>query len=81
VIVAKVGAFEAKTHFASLLERAARGEEIVITRHGTPVAKLMPVSADNRERRREAIRRLMEFSKGQTLGDLTIRELRDEGRR
>lgn len=77
----QVGAFEAKTHFASLLERAAKGEEIVITRHGTPVAKLTPMSADNRERRREAIRRLMEFSKGQTLGDLTIRELRDEGRR
>lgn len=79
--MASVGAFEAKTHFASLLERAAKGEEIVITRHGTPVAKLTPVSADNRERRREAIRRLMEFSKGQTLGDLTIRELRDQGRR
>jgi prevent-host-death family protein len=77
----RVGAFEAKTHFASLLERAAKGEEIVITRHGTPVAKLTPMSADNRERRREAIQRLMEFSKGQTLGDLTIRELRDEGRR
>ena len=77
----KIGAFEAKTHFASLLERAAKGEEIVITRHGTPVAKLVPVNADNRERRREAIRRLMEFSKGQTLGDLTIRELRDQGRR
>jgi prevent-host-death family protein len=77
----KVGAFEAKTHFASLLERAAKGEEIVITRHGTPVAKLVPVSTENRERRREAIQRLMEFSKGQTLGDLTIRELRDQGRR
>jgi prevent-host-death family protein len=78
MIMIKVGAFEAKTHFASLLERVARGEEIVITRHGTPVAKLVPLSEDNRE---EAIQRLMEFSKGQTLGDLTIRELRDEGRR
>jgi hypothetical protein len=38
----------------------------------------VPLSEDNRE---EAIQRLMEFSKGQTLGDLTIRELRDEGRR
>ena len=79
--MAHVGAFEAKTHFASLLERAAKGEEIVITRHGTPVAKLTPMNADNRERRREAIRRLKEFPKGRTLGDLTIRELRDAGRR
>ena len=79
--MATVGAFEAKTHFASLLERAARGEEIVITRHGTPIAKLTPVRPDNPERRRKAIERLMEFSKGQTLGDVTIRELRDQGRR
>ena len=79
--MAHIGAFEAKTHFASLLERVAKGEEIVITRHGQPVARLMPMSVDNHERRREAIRRLKEFSKGQTLGDLTIRELRDEGRR
>jgi prevent-host-death family protein len=79
--MADIGAFEAKTHFASLLERAAQGEEIVITRHGTPVAKLSPVGGSNRERRREAIRRLKEFAKGQTLGDLTVRELRDQGRR
>jgi prevent-host-death family protein len=79
--MATVGAFEAKTHFASLLERAAKGEEIIITRHGTPVAKLTPMSPDNSERRRKAIERLMEFSKGQTLGDVTIRELRNQGRR
>ena len=34
------GSFEAKTHLARLLERAQKGEEIVITKHGTPVAKL-----------------------------------------
>ncbi len=79
--MASIGAFEAKTHFASLLERVAKGEEIIITRHGTPVAKLGPVSTINRERRKEAITRLKEFCKGQTLGDLTVRELRDQGRR
>lgn len=39
-----VGAFEAKTHLSQLLERAERGEEIVITRRGKPVAKLVPIS-------------------------------------
>lgn len=38
-----IGAFEAKTHFARLLERAERGEEIVITRRGKPVARLVPM--------------------------------------
>jgi prevent-host-death family protein len=38
-----VGAFEAKTHFSALLERAERGEEITITRRGKAVAKIVPV--------------------------------------
>ena len=37
-----VGAFEAKTHLPKLLERVAAGETIVITRHGEPMAHLVP---------------------------------------
>ncbi len=40
--MAKVTAFEAKTRFGELLERVARGEEVVITRHDKPVARLVP---------------------------------------
>jgi prevent-host-death family protein len=39
-----VGSFEAKTHFSELLERAEHGEEIVITRRGKPVARLIPMA-------------------------------------
>ncbi len=35
-------AFEAKTRFGELLERVSRGEEIVITRHDKPVARVVP---------------------------------------
>ncbi len=76
-----IGAFEAKTHFASLLERVARGEQIVITKHGRPIAKLSPVGGADRERAKRAIARLKELAKGQTLGGLSIRELREQGRR
>jgi prevent-host-death family protein len=38
-----VGAFEAKTHFSALLEEIEQGREITITKHGRPVAKLVPV--------------------------------------
>jgi prevent-host-death family protein len=41
--MSSIGAFEAKTQFAKLLERAERGEEITITRRGRPVARLVPV--------------------------------------
>jgi prevent-host-death family protein len=77
----KVGAFEAKTHFASLLKRVANGEEITITKHGAPVAKLVPVARANREWIRATIARLKEFCPGQTLGGLSIRGVRKEGRR
>lgn len=40
--MASVTAFEAKTRLGQLLERVARGEEIVITRHEKPVARLIP---------------------------------------
>jgi len=76
-----IGASEAEAHFSSLLERVAQGEEIVITRHGTPVARLAPVAGGRREQVRTTIARLREFSKGQTLGGLSIRKLREQGRR
>ena len=41
-----VGAFEAKTHLSSLLDRVAEGEEVVITKHGKPVAHVVPIPAE-----------------------------------
>ncbi len=79
--MATVGAFEARTHVSQLLERVAGGEQVIITRHGTPVARLVPVAAPDRESLRQTIRRLKPFSEGQTLGGLSVRALRDEGRR
>jgi prevent-host-death family protein len=38
----EIGAFEAKNTLGTLLNRVERGEEIVITRHGRPVARLVP---------------------------------------
>ena len=54
-----IGAYEAKTHLPGLLDRVARGESMTITRHGKPVARLVPVSSD-RERAREAATRIIE---------------------
>ena len=76
-----VGAFAAKAQFSALLERVTRGEEVTITKHGRPVARLVPAVAYDRERVAEAIRRIKELRQGTTLGGLSWRELRDEGRR
>ena len=77
-----VGAYEAKTHLAQLLDRVARGEEILITRNGRPVARLVPEPAMQTTDIGSVIAQIREFRKGRKLGDdITIRELIEEGRR
>jgi prevent-host-death family protein len=78
-----VDSFEAKTHLAQLLERVAQGEEFTITKHGKPVARLMPaVPTKPKADVRQIIEELKAFSKGNTLGEgITIRDLIEEGRR
>jgi prevent-host-death family protein len=77
-----VGSFEAKTHLPQLLQRVAQGEEFTITKHGKPVARLVPAAAKPRRDVRQVLAELEAFSKGNTLGEgLTIRELIEEGRR
>ncbi len=51
----EIGAYEAKTHLPRLLERVQNGERFVITKHGRPVAELIPVSGHDAARIRQAI--------------------------
>jgi prevent-host-death family protein len=76
-----IGAYEAKTHLPRLLERVARGEVITITKHGRPVARLVPAPELRRRSVAETIEALRQFRKGNRLDGLTIRELIEEGRR
>jgi prevent-host-death family protein len=41
----KVGIFEAKTHFSSLIETVMTGETVVVTKNGVPVARIMPIGS------------------------------------
>ena len=77
-----VGAYKAKTHLSELLEKVEAGEEITITKHGTPVAKLVPIKKEaSTEERVAAIRRIQMLSRGLSLGGLKIKDLIGEGRR
>ncbi len=78
----QVGVYEAKTHLPRLLAEVERGESIIITRHGRPVARLVAAGGQRRRRSvRETIEAIEAFRQGHTLGGLTIRELIEEGRR
>jgi prevent-host-death family protein len=77
-----VGAYEAKTHLAALLDQVERGERVTITRHGRPVAVLMPPSGLPGRTAEETVAALLELRLGRCLGEgLTVRDLIDEGRR
>lgn len=79
--MSEIGAYEAKTRFAELLERVRRGERVTITRHGHPVAELSPVGRPSSEQRLAAMERMRAFRRKHPRGKMKIRELIDEGRR
>jgi len=76
-----VGLFDAKTHLSALVERVAQGEEITITKHGVPVAVLIPAVDRRRKDPRKIADRLRALRQGVRLEGITIRELIEEGRR
>ncbi|MDW6021801.1 type II toxin-antitoxin system prevent-host-death family antitoxin [Mesorhizobium sp. BAC0120] len=78
-----VGAFEAKNTLGSLLDLVEQGEEIIITRHGKPVARLVgpAEAAVDRSDARKAVEEIKAMRKGVTLGGISIKELIEEGRK
>ncbi len=77
----EVGAFEAKNTLGTLLDRVEQGEEVIITRRGKPIARLIPNQPGfDREKARRAADRILERSGGVTLGGLNIKALIEEGR-
>ncbi|MFH1243896.1 MAG: type II toxin-antitoxin system prevent-host-death family antitoxin [Pseudomonadota bacterium] len=63
----EIGSYEAKTNLPKLLERASRGERFVITRHGVPVAELVPVARKGGRKVKDTIDEIQRFRKGHKL--------------
>ena len=77
----EIGAFEAKNKLGTLLDWVAAGEEVLITRHGKAVARLVPATRGfDRAKAAQAARGLIDASRGITLGGIRIKDLVDEGR-
>lgn len=76
-----VDASDAQARLFQLLDEVERGARITITRHGSPVALLLPATDVDRRRVEETIEALKEFRRGKRLGPVTLRELIDDGRR
>jgi prevent-host-death family protein len=85
--MSSVTAFEAKTRFGELLERVARGEEIVITRHDKAVARIVPEGKRSISEVSKAVDALFELQRatkrdlrGRKVTDAEVRSAIDEGR-
>jgi prevent-host-death family protein len=77
----EVGAFEAKNKFGQLLDWVEAGDEVIITRRGKVVARLVPpAGALTREAGHEVAARIRARRKGVKLGGLILKEMIAEGR-
>ncbi len=79
MVVTEVGTYEAKTHFADLLDRVEAGEVITIRRHGRAIAVISPAPGIAERDPRQAIQALKNLRAGVTLRG-SIRDLIEEGR-
>lgn len=76
-----VGAYEAKTRLSALLDMVERGERVTITRHGRPVAVLVPAPGASQRTVDDAVAGILALRQGKRLGArLTVRDLIEEGR-
>ena len=77
-----VGSFEAKTHLAELLERAANGETIIITKHGKPLARLAPLEEGiSSATISETISQILDFRRKRKMTSEEILDLIRQGRK
>lgn len=76
----EVGSYEAKTHLSELLARVAKGEQIVITKHGSPIAYLLP-AGKRLSTASEVIRGIKELRRGIKSKGHRVKDLIEEGRR
>ena len=76
------GAFEAKNRLGALLDLVEQGEEVIITRHGKPAARLVAAAVEpDKSDALRAVEEIRRMRKGVTLGGISIKELIEEGRK
>ena len=77
--------FDAKNKFSALLDLVEKGEEVVVTRHGKRIARLVPEKATQplptQEDAKRAVEGFRQLAKNVRLDGLSIKELIEEGRR
>ena len=76
-----IGIFEAKQKFSHLVERASKGEEIIITRRGKGQARLVPLPAERAQTLKEIFDSILARPRIRLPKSVTIKSLIEQGRR
>jgi prevent-host-death family protein len=76
-----LGLFEAKQRLSQLVERASKGEEIVITRRGKEQARLVPMPTERGRTLKEIFDSIRSRPRIRLHRGVTIKDLIEEGRR
>ena len=77
----KIGLFEAKVHFSELVEEVFHGEVVQITKHGIPVARLMPISERSHSSIIQASEEILKLRQSSSLKGISVKALKETGRR
>ena len=76
----QVGAYEAKTHLPKLLEKVSKGQTIIITKHGYPIALLTPYEEKRKYASANTIEQLKKFRQNKKIQGLKIKAMIESGR-
>ncbi len=77
----RIGICDARARLSELIERVESGEEVVLTRHGEPVARLVPEKPPRRRSRVAAVTRIRALARKLNIRDVAVRKLIEEDRR
>jgi prevent-host-death family protein len=77
----RIGIYDARSKLSELIERVQSGEEVVLTRHGEPVARLVPEKRRQKRSRAATVARIRALARKLDIRDIDIRKLIEEGRR
>ncbi len=77
----RIGIYDARAKLSELIERVQSGEEVVLTRHGEPVARLVPEKPRRKRSRAAVVTRIRALARKLNIRDVDVRKLIEEGRR
>ena len=76
-----IGSYELKTHLSEVLDSVEHGQSVIVTRHGKPIARILPSEIAEREQVSQAVQSLLTFPRTRLPKGVTIRSLIEPGRK